>query len=89
MAFLLPVGFLGCHQAALAVILLSMTCGCGGIFAPVSGANQLDLSPRFAGILMGITNTVSNFPGVLAPEAVGQLTNNEVSGGPFDFSAGI
>lgn len=35
--------------------------------------NHLDNSPRFAGILMAITNCVANFAGLLAPMAAGNI----------------
>ena len=29
--------------------------------------NHIDIAPRFAGLLMGITNTAGNIPGIIAP----------------------
>jgi ACS family sodium-dependent inorganic phosphate cotransporter len=33
--------------------------------------NHLDIGPRYAGVLMGITNTVGTIPGILAPAITG------------------
>ncbi|GAB6024779.1 hypothetical protein CHUAL_009905 [Chamberlinius hualienensis] len=38
--------------------------------------NHVDLSPKHAGILMGITNTFGTMSGIIAPTIVGQLTPN-------------
>lgn len=38
--------------------------------------NHLDLSPNFAGTLMGITNTFANSMGVIAPLAVGFILSD-------------
>ena len=35
--------------------------------------NHLDITPRFAGILMAITNCSANFAGLLAPMAAGNI----------------
>jgi hypothetical protein len=40
--------------------------------------NHQDLSTDYAGTLMGISNTVANIPGVLAPYYVGAITNGNV-----------
>ena len=34
---------------------------------PGVGVNQIDIAPRFAGVLMGITNTAGTIPGIIAP----------------------
>jgi len=41
--------------------------------------NHIDLSPNFAGILMGITNGVANIMSIIAPLIVGFIVTNEVS----------
>ena len=40
--------------------------------------NHLDIAPRFAGILMGISNSVGTIPGIISPYVVGRLTDNQV-----------
>ncbi len=40
--------------------------------------NHVDLSPTYAGTLMGITNTFANVCGFLAPYVAGAVTNGNV-----------
>ena len=40
--------------------------------------NHLDIAPRYASILFGITNTSATIPGILSPLLVGYLTENKV-----------
>ena len=47
--------------------------------------NHLDIAPRYAGVLIGITNTAATIPGMVGPYVVGYLTNNEVSYFDFNF----
>lgn len=41
--------------------------------------NHLDLSPNFAGTLMGITNGFSNLTSILAPSIAGVILTKKVS----------
>lgn len=41
--------------------------------------NHVDISPNWAGILMGITNTFANLTGFAAPYVAGLLINDDVS----------
>jgi len=40
---------------------------------------HVDMAPDFAGTLMGITNSVANLPGFLAPIVANAFTKNNVS----------
>ena len=40
--------------------------------------NQIDIAPRFAGVLMGISNTAGTLPGFLGPQ-IAKLIAQEVS----------
>lgn len=40
--------------------------------------NHLDLSPNFAGLLMGITNGFSNLTSILGPLVAGFIVTDEV-----------
>ena len=57
-----------------------MTCALGGSGVIMAGfnSNHLDIAPRYAGVLMGITNTVATVPGIIAP-LVAKLIANAVS----------
>ena len=37
-------------------------------------ANNLDIAPRFAGIIMGITNMFATLPGILGPQLAKAVT---------------
>jgi ACS family sodium-dependent inorganic phosphate cotransporter len=53
--------------------LLYLTLGLGAVATSAAGflVNHLDIGPRYAGVLMGITNTVGTIPGILAPVVTG------------------
>lgn len=90
-AFLLAVGFSGC-SGVLAVTFLTLSSAFGGFSAAGVFINQIDIAPRYAGMLLGITNTFGTIPGVLAPIVVGYFTkNHSVSGwrNVFWLSAGV
>ena len=42
-------------------------------------SNHMDLSPNYAGTLMGITNTMANIAGFVTPYIVGTIINGNVS----------
>ncbi|EDO34186.1 predicted protein, partial [Nematostella vectensis] len=73
---LVPVGFLNCSQQNISVLLLTLSCGSLGLYAPTGSANSVDLSPRFAGVTMAIYNCFSNITGILVPTVIGLMTNN-------------
>ncbi|KAG7273598.1 hypothetical protein CRUP_019844 [Coryphaenoides rupestris] len=75
-----------------AVTLLTMSSTLGGASAAGVYINQIDIAPRYAGVLLGITNTFGTIPGVLAPIVTGYLTEDHSLAGwrkVFWVSAGI
>ncbi|KAF6206472.1 hypothetical protein GE061_017705 [Apolygus lucorum] len=62
-----------------AIILLTVTVGLNAACYNGYLCNHLDLSPNFAGILMGITNGLSNITSILAPTIAGILVKDESS----------
>jgi len=77
---LIGLCFVGCSKV-LAVLCLCIAVGLNGATYSGYAVNHMDLSPNFAGTLMGITNTVANFAGFLAPMFVGKMTiGNETIG---------
>ena len=44
---------------------------CNGFGTGAFAANHLDIAPRYAGILMGISNTVATIPGIVGVAAAG------------------
>ena len=69
---------MGCDQIYGAVVLMTLTVAVQGVILAGSGANHLDIAPNYAGVLMGITNTVGTVPGFLGPEVVGLYTQDKV-----------
>jgi len=75
---LIAASYTGCNPP-LTVALLTIGVGLnGGIYSGFK-VNHLDISPRFAGILMSFTNCLANLAGLLAPMAAGYITDKRVS----------
>ncbi|XP_034057480.1 sialin isoform X3 [Gymnodraco acuticeps] len=90
-AFLVAVSFAGCNHI-LTVTFLTLSTTLGGFTAPGVNINQIDIAPRYAGFLLGISNTFGTIPGVLAPIATGYFTEGHTMAGwmkVFWVSAGI
>jgi hypothetical protein len=75
---LIGASYSGCN-ATVTVILLTVAGGINGAAFAGFGVNHIDIASNHAGILMGITNTVANTSGFLAPYVAGVLTNGHVS----------
>jgi ACS family sodium-dependent inorganic phosphate cotransporter len=68
--------YAGCNIiAAIALITIGLTLS--GSSIPGIKVNVLDLSPNYAGTLMGISNGIGAFTGILAPYTVGVLAPNQ------------
>ncbi|CAG5122798.1 unnamed protein product [Candidula unifasciata] len=72
---LVTVGFVGCDHV-LAMVFLTLSVGFVGCTMAGYNVNHLDIAPKFAGILCGITNGLATIPGFVGPAVVGYLTNN-------------
>lgn len=75
---LVYLGFLSTDQADLAIVLLTLTVTISTVTHFGFQANHLDLSPYFAGTLMGIANSASNVMSVIAPLVVGYIVTDTV-----------
>ncbi|XP_065843594.1 vesicular glutamate transporter 3-like [Oscarella lobularis] len=71
--FLIGTGF--ASSQALAVVLLAISVGFNGLSYSGFNVNHLDIAPRFAGTLMGITNTAGTVSGIVAPYVAGALAS--------------
>lgn len=49
------------------IVLMSLSVGATGITLTMEGANMMDISPHYSGIIMGISNTVGTLPGIISP----------------------
>uniref|UniRef100_A0A1A7X3F5 Sialin n=2 Tax=Iconisemion striatum TaxID=60296 RepID=A0A1A7X3F5_9TELE len=89
--FLVPVGYVGCSHI-LTVTFLTLSTSLGGTSSPGVFINQIDIAPRYAGFLLGITNTFGTIPGVMAPIVTGYFTEDHSMDGwrkVFWVAAGI
>ncbi|XP_054720122.1 putative inorganic phosphate cotransporter [Uloborus diversus] len=67
---ILAVAFVGCNPVVI-VVLLTLSVGFNGFIYSGFNVTHVDMSPEFAGTLMGITNCLANMSGFLAPAFVG------------------
>lgn len=75
---LIIASYTGCNRV-VTVGLLTLGVGLnGGIYSGFK-INHLDITPRFAGILMAFTNCTANLAGLLAPIVAGNLIEGKVS----------
>ncbi|XP_065897720.1 sialin-like isoform X2 [Dysidea avara] len=65
--FLLLCGFYG-STTGWAVTFLTLSVGSAGFAAAGYHVNYLDISPKYAGIVIGISNTIATIPGLVAPQ---------------------
>lgn len=73
---LIVASYTGCNPS-LTVAVLTIGVGLnGGIYSGFK-VNHLDISPRFAGILMAFTNCMANLAGLLAPLTAGYLIKSK------------
>lgn len=77
-ASLVALGYVSKNQSTLAVVLLTISVGVNSAAFVGYLVNHMDLSPNFAGILVGITNGVANIMSLLAPIFVGFVVTDAV-----------
>ena len=73
---LVVLAFLDCSQAPAAVGVMVLGVALGGIQMFGFGVNHIDIAPRYAGTLYGISNTAACVSGFLVPYIVSVLTHN-------------
>jgi ACS family sodium-dependent inorganic phosphate cotransporter len=66
-------------SAAMAVALLTVAASANGISSAAFGVNHLDVAPTYAGILMGISNTIATIPGIIGVAATGMIVQTTKS----------
>jgi predicted MFS family arabinose efflux permease len=67
------------HSPAMAVALVAASIGGTSLDGGGFLVNHLDVAPRYAGVLMGISNTAATIPGIVGVAATGfivQATNS-------------
>ncbi|XP_060064477.1 sialin-like [Ylistrum balloti] len=76
-AALLPfITLAGCNHVVV-VMLIVVGNGMLGVSWTGLGSNIYDIGHNYAGTLSGISNLFGNTPGIIAPYAVGLITNNQ------------
>ena len=76
--FMLVVGYT--TNKNIAVLALTLAVGFGGLAWSGFIVNHLDIAPRYASLLLGISNCFATIPGIVSPLIVGFVNVNEVSG---------
>merc|ERR1719357_1091238 len=72
--FLIAVAY--SHTETQAVVALIIAVGSSGFAISGFNVNHLDIAPRYASILMGISNGVGTFAGMICPITTEQITKN-------------
>ena len=61
------------HTVPVAIGLMSVALGLGSFALSGFGSNHLDIAPRYAGALMGLSNTAGTLPGVIGVAVTGYI----------------
>ncbi|KAM7342259.1 putative inorganic phosphate cotransporter [Cochliomyia hominivorax] len=77
MACLIGLGYMTEDEKTFAIVLLTIAVGVNAASLCGYLVNHMDLSPNFAGPMMGITNFVANICSLCAPLVVGAIVSNE------------
>lgn len=77
-AALVGLGYVRQDQPELAVGILVIAVSCNIAAFCGHNINHMDLSPNFAGPLMGFTNTIASICGILAPLIAGVIIKDSV-----------
>uniref|UniRef100_A0A8C0IF87 Solute carrier family 17 member 4 n=1 Tax=Bubo bubo TaxID=30461 RepID=A0A8C0IF87_BUBBB len=79
-AFLVAVPYIGCSSTVV-VVLLTLALTIISLTGAGININHIDIAPRYAGFLLGITNTFGIVAGIIAPTAVGLLVGQDLQTG--------
>ena len=85
--FLIVVGY--SESKHVAVFGLTMAVGFGGLAWSGFLINHLDIAPRYAGLLLGVSNCIATTAGIIAPLVVGFVTTNEVDLMYFSYTISL
>ncbi|XP_029894099.1 sodium-dependent phosphate transport protein 3-like isoform X1 [Aquila chrysaetos chrysaetos] len=78
--FLVAVPYIGCNSTVV-VVLLTLALTIISMTGAGININHIDIAPRYAGFLLGITNTFGIVAGIIAPTAVGLLVSQDLQTG--------
>ncbi|XP_014102770.2 putative inorganic phosphate cotransporter isoform X1 [Bactrocera oleae] len=80
---LIGLGYVSTDDATWTIVLLTVTVGINASTYLGFQVNHIDLSPNYAGILMGITNCAANIMSIIAPLIVGFIVTDERDAGQW------
>jgi ACS family sodium-dependent inorganic phosphate cotransporter len=63
------------HSASVATVLVTIATGGAAFGVAGFAANHLDIAPRYAGILMGLSNTFAQLPGIVGVALTGLIVS--------------
>ncbi|CEF70896.1 Major facilitator superfamily and Major facilitator superfamily domain, general substrate transporter and Major facilitator superfamily domain-containing protein [Strongyloides ratti] len=63
-------------SSGLLIFCIVLSIGAGGLPWSAFSVNTIDIAPQFAGQLMGLSNTLATFPGMISPLIVGSIVIN-------------
>ncbi|KAM9605871.1 sodium-dependent phosphate transport protein 3-like isoform 2-T3 [Morphnus guianensis] len=78
--FLVAVPYIGCSSTVV-VVLLTLALTIISMTGAGININHIDIAPRYAGFLLGVTNTFGIVAGIIAPTAVGLLVSQDLQTG--------
>lgn len=71
---LIGLGYVDCSQSTIAIVLLVLAVSLTGTQYSGYLVNHVDIAPKFAGILFGISNSLAAVTGFISPVVVGIIT---------------
>jgi ACS family sodium-dependent inorganic phosphate cotransporter len=84
------VALAGTDDAVTAVVLITVALGLGSFSFAGFASNHLDISPRHAGVIFGISNTAGTIPGIVGVALTGWLVDQTGSyASAFYVTAGV
>ncbi|XP_054658154.1 sodium-dependent phosphate transport protein 4-like isoform X3 [Grus americana] len=78
--FLVAVPYIRCNSTVV-VVLLTLALTIISMTGAGININHIDIAPRYAGFLLGITNTFGIVAGIIAPTAIGLLISQDLQTG--------
>jgi hypothetical protein len=76
---LLGLNFINTEDPTAAVALLTIAVGVNSAAYLGFGLSHIDLSPNYAGTMMGISSSIATIMSIVAPMLVGLIVTDEVS----------
>lgn len=73
---LIVLSYLDCNQSHIAVVVLTLAIGLGGLAFCGILINFYDIAPVYATKIMTVSNAVSMIPGILVPYVVAEVTKD-------------